>query len=205
VKRSTAIRHLVEMAGVASKWHAVPHRPDQWPLDEMWVSGELLGFADPIEVGSVVLVLDVPEAELPWLARHPAGEFVGEQLRLGKRPMRWCYRPRGAVVWNHEHRRLARVWTGEGGLDEQVIQALESRRFEGFAVVEPTAAQLEGQVRSDLTISRRHLRRVLDGYWEHEWRHAHKGYDESPEDHLWRAAVAVADMEDALEELVENR
>jgi hypothetical protein len=45
-----------------------------WPLRELWVAGDLLTEVATLEHGSVVLVLDVPPAELPWLALHPAGE-----------------------------------------------------------------------------------------------------------------------------------
>ena len=40
---------------------------------------------------------------------------------------------------------------------------------------------------------------VLDHIDDRDWRRAHKGLDESPEDHLWRAARAVADLLDALD------
>ena len=96
MKRSTAIRHLEEMAGVASERLRLRETDIGWPLEELWVTGDLLGLADTLEAGSVVLVLDVPAGELPWLARHPAGEWVGDQLRLGRRPMRWCYCP---LLW----------------------------------------------------------------------------------------------------------
>lgn len=36
-----------------------------WPLEEMWVTGDLLGLAETLEAGAVVLVLDVPAEELP--------------------------------------------------------------------------------------------------------------------------------------------
>ena len=98
-----------------------------WPLEEMWVSGDLVGPADTFEAGSVVLVLDIPSEELPWLARHPAGEWIGDQPRLGKRPMTWCYRPLARPVWNPHHRRLARFWSARQGTDSAAIEALRSR------------------------------------------------------------------------------
>ena len=36
-------------------------------FEEMWVTGELLGFAKTLEAGAVVLVLDLPAADLSWL------------------------------------------------------------------------------------------------------------------------------------------
>jgi hypothetical protein len=159
----------------------------------MLVGGELLGSGDALEV---VLVLDVPAAELPWLARHPVGEWVGDQLRLGKRPMLWSYRPVGLPVWGPDHRQLVRFWTSADGTDHRVIDALRDRRFDDLAIVEPTDEELTAQMPDELERSRRHLRSILDDYWDPGWRRRHKGPDESPEDHLWRAATAVADILD---------
>lgn len=201
MKRSTAIRHLEEMAEVASERLRLRETDIGWPLEELWVTGDLVGFADTLEAGSVVLVLDVLAEELPWLVCHPAGEWVGEQLRLGKRPMQWWYRPLLWPVWNHRHRRLVRFWSAGAGLDTAVIEALRTRRLDGLTMVEPSQEALADQLREELAVSRLHLRKVLNGYWDHGWRRNHGGYDESPEDHLWRAAKAVSELQDALDEL----
>lgn len=199
MKRSTAVGHLVEMAEVASERLRLRDTDIGWPLEELWVTGDLLGVSETLGAGSVVLVLDVPADELPWLALHPAGEWVGDQLRLGKRPIGWCYRPLAWSVWNHEHRRLARFWTAADGLDTEVVDALRSRRLDRLVVVEPSSQELVEQLREELAVSRRHLRALLDSYWDRDWRREHKGYVESPEDHLWRAARAVEDMHGALD------
>lgn len=202
MKRSTAVGHLVEMGEVASERLRLRASDIGWPLEELWVTGGLLSLTDTLEAGSVALVLDVPADELPWLVLHPAGEWVGEQLRLGKRPMQWCYRPLAWPVWNHEHRRLVRFWSARDGLDAAVVDALRSRRFDHLSVIEPSIEQLTAQLREELTVSRRHLRSMLATYWENDWRWKHKGFGESPEDHLWRAATAVSEITDALDELV---
>jgi hypothetical protein len=200
MKRSTAIGHLVEMAEVASQWFELGGR-DRWPLSEMWVAGELLTLADTLDAGAVVLVLDLPAEKLPWLAIHPTGESIGYQLRLGKRPIRWCYRPCAWPVWNYHHRRLARFWSAENGLDNSTIDALRARRLDRLDVVEPSNDELAEQLREEFAVSRRHLRSMLNDYWERDWRRRHKGFDESPEDHLWRAATAVSEILDALDDL----
>jgi hypothetical protein len=201
VKRSTTIRHLAEMAEVATERMRVRETDIGWPLEEMWVTGELLSLADTIETGVVVLVLDLPAEELSWLTLHPAGEWVGDQLRLGKRPFRWCYRPLTWPAWNHEHRRLVRFWSASSDLDLAVVEALRSRRLDRVTVVEPSVDDLFGQLAEELAVSRRHLRAVLDTYWDRDWRRRHSGHDESPEDHLWRAATAVTDIWAALDGL----
>ena len=42
VKPSTAVRHLVEMATVANDRLALRDSEVGWPLEELWVGGELL-------------------------------------------------------------------------------------------------------------------------------------------------------------------
>jgi hypothetical protein len=201
MKRSTAVGHLVETAEVSSEQLRFRGTEIGWPVEELWVSGDLLGLADTVEVGSVVLALDVPPDEAPWLAINPAGEWAGELLRLGKRPLLWSYRPLAWPVWNYRHRRLARYWSAGEGLDDTVIDALRTRRLDRLDVVEPTAAELARQLQAELPVSRTHLRSTLERYWDRDWRREHKGYDESPEDHLWRAAAAVSEMQDAIDEL----
>lgn len=82
-----------------------------------------------------------------------------------------------------------------------MIEALRSRRLDHLTVVEPSVDELAEQLREELAVSRRHLRAVLDSYWDNNWRRHHKGPDHSSEDHLWRAASAVTDISDALDEL----
>lgn len=123
------------------------------------------------------------------------------QFPLRKRPLLWCYRRLAWPVWNHQHRRLVLYWSAGAGLDDTVIDALRTRRLDRLEVVEPTASELARQLHAELPVSRRHLRTVVDRYWDRDWRREHQSYDESPEDHLWRAAAAVCEIQDALEQL----
>lgn len=194
VKRSTAVRHLVELGEVASEQSRWRGTDIGWPLEEIWASGEFLDDAAQLEVGTVVLMLDVPADELPWLSVHPEGEFVGDRLRLGKRPLLWSYRPSDWPPWNVRHRHVVRVWSFAAGTDEAAIEAL--RAGEPAAVVTPAPDEFHEQVGIELESSRAHLRRIVDSFWEPDWRRHHRG--ESREDHLWRAANAVIELEDAL-------
>jgi len=168
VKRSTAIRHLVEMATEASELLGMRETDIGWPLEELWVSGELLDTDAELDSGSVILMLDVAPVELPWLARHPAGEWVGDRLRLGKRPMLWCYRPSVWPPWNARYRRVALIWSAAMGLDEAVIEALRSGV--GVEVGEPSDDDLRAQLIEERQLAHAHLRRIVDEYWEPDWR-----------------------------------
>src|SRR5438270_10065397 len=140
-----------------------------WPLQELWVTGELLESPDTLEWGSVVLVLDLPADELTWLAKHPTGEWISSQLRLGKRPFAWAYRPAAWPVWNHQNRRLTCFWSADLGKHMDVLQLLQQRSVDRLPLVEPPVEALLEQLTEELTASRRHLRQVLDKYWEPDW------------------------------------
>lgn len=202
MKYSTAVGHLQSLGEQATeglRWGVVEAGPG-WPLAELWVAGELLEGPDRLERGEVVLMLEVPPEELPWVALHPAGEWVGEMVGLRKRPIAWWYRPLGYPAWNARHRRVVRFWTAAGGLDEEVIEHLRHRRLDALEVVEPDPETLRRQLGAELAVGRRHLREVLDRYWDRDWRADHKGLGIYPEDHLWRAAEGVRQIEDALAE-----
>jgi hypothetical protein len=96
VKRSTALGHLREMAEAAQDRLRLRDSSIDWPLEELWAAGELVDGAQTLDSGTVVLSFDLPADELPRLALHPAAECVGQDLRLGKRPFWWYYRP---LVW----------------------------------------------------------------------------------------------------------
>lgn len=197
MKRSTAIRHLVELADVASDGLRLATTEIGWPLAELWVTGALLDPADELEHGSVVLMIDLPPDELPWLAVHPTAEWVGDRLRLGKRPLSWSYRPTAWPPWTYRDRRVARLWSATGGLDDDVIDAL--RTGCSPTVVEPEQAELRDQLGVEHAVAKAHLRTILDRYWDQDWRRANR-HDTSPEDQLWRAATAVIEIEAALDE-----
>ncbi len=165
-----------------------------WPLEELWVTGDLLDSDGDLESGVVVLVLDVVPEELPWLATHPAGEWVGDRLRLGKRPMLWCYRPMGWPSWNARHRRVARVWSAVTGVDAVAIEAL--RRGHDPGVVEPADEEFRTQLLVERPLSQAHLRWIIEKFWEPGWQRRHRRGE--AEDQLWRAAAGLMEIDDAL-------
>lgn len=197
MKRSTAIRHLVEIADVASDGLRLITTEIGWPLAELWVTGALLDPVDEIEHGSVVLMIDLSPAELPWLAVHPTAESIGDRLRLGKRPLWWNYRPTAWPAWTYRDRRVARFWSASSGLDDEAIDALRTQR--PLTVVQPARDELLDQLGVELTVAKTHLRSMLDHYWDQEWRRANRR-DTSPEDQLWRAATALTEIEAAIDE-----
>ncbi len=195
MKRSTAVRNLVTLSKAADR-HAALAGLD-WPLRQMSVAGEILDGPATLEAVSVILGLEMPADELPWLALHPREQAVADMLRLPKLPIRRYARPIEEPAWNPVFRKVVRFWDVATGLDRQVVEALDSG--DPAPAVEPTPDEYVRQMTRELTRCRGHLCGVLDGFWEPAWRQAHRGGGIYPEDHLWRAARAVRDIEAALE------
>jgi hypothetical protein len=189
------MRHLVELADAANEIVAVGIGDFQAPLVEMWVAGELLDGADELDVGELILLFDIPPDELPWLSLHPTASWIAERMRLGKRPIRWVDRPSAWPSWNCRNARVARIWTARDGLDEAAIEALQAGRALDVVAPDPDAFVAQCQVELDVAMA--HLRSVVARYWDHDWRRDHR-YDSAPEDHLWRAAQAVIDLDAAI-------
>ena len=198
MKRSTAVGNLTEMAEVVS--HLVEYReivPS--PLEEMWVAGDILTPGPAVEHLSVVCMLDTQGEEMPWMSRGGAVPWLEDQLRLGKRPLSWCFRALSDPVWTMDHRRLVRFWTATDGLDESAMRALSDGSVERLDVVEAPTAVLAGQLKRELGVANRRLGEVLDRYWDENWRRSLKKSDESPEEHLWDAAEDVRELQEALD------
>jgi hypothetical protein len=200
VKRSTALRHVAELVQEADR---LSHLPGDlaFPLAELWVGGDLVDGADQIEWPLVVVRLDIPADELPQLALHPTVAACESYLRLDKRPVDARWRSRQAPAWDHEVRRVARVWSAQTGSDDLALHRLRTNTVSESMIQTPTTAELHEFLVDALPRAERHLGEVLDGYWEPGWRRAHRGYGTQPEHHLWRAAEAVRSLREALEGL----
>jgi hypothetical protein len=199
VKYARAVHHLREIAEAASESLSFRDTAFGWPLEELWIAGELLKFPQELEVGSLVLRINLPANKLPWLGEQRDASWVAERLRLGKRPFLWVYRPSAWPAWNCRHRQVVRFWTAQQGTQEEVIDAFSQRDARALSVIEPTDQEFAKQLRSELAVSRRRLRDVLDHYDDRPRRN--RNFDYPTDERLWRAAQGVREIEDALDPL----
>lgn len=58
------------------------------------------------------------------------------------------------------------VWTARDGTDHATIDALRARRLDTLAIDEPTDGELTAEMPHELERSRRHLRAILESYWD---------------------------------------
>ncbi|HEY0951724.1 DUF7711 family protein [Nocardioides sp.] len=200
MKRGAALRHVTELTQEADRLARLPGDLAP-PLSELWIGGDLLDGAEHVEWALIVVRLDVPADELPYLAPHPAAAACESLLRLDKRPIDARWRPRQVPAWDHEVRRVARVWSAQSGPDELLLRDLRTNTVSDAMIETPTPEALREYLTEALPQCDRHLGEVLDGYWEPDWRRAHRGGGIQPEHHLWRAAEAVRSMREALDGL----
>jgi hypothetical protein len=170
-------------------------------LSELWVGGDLLDGGERIEWPLVVVRLDIAADELPHLALHPVVAAGESYLRLDKRPLDTRWRSREVPAWDHDVRRVARAWSVQTGPDDLLLRHLATNTVSESMIETPTTAELHQFLVDALPRAQRHLGEVLDGYWEADWRRAHRGYGIQPEHHLWRAAEAVRSLHEALDGL----
>jgi hypothetical protein len=205
MRRSTAVTQVERLVAAADEVHGLAAAGFDVPLAELWVGGAILERADRLETYDVALVLDAPAEEVTWLALHPAGEWIADQLRLTKLAVAWFLRSTAHRVHNHRLGTMARVWTS-GGPDRDLIDRLRGGELLPTDIsMRPDDATLAAQLETELAQCQQHLATVLDGYHDRDWRRDHTGFGVHPEDHLWRAAQAVRELSDALDGLRQKR
>ena len=200
MRRSTAVKQVAGFVREADDLHRLAADVLTDVIDatlaELWVGGAILGNVERVDTYHVVLVLNAPAEDVPWLVLRPDGEWYADRLRLTKVGAAWFMREQS--VHNHELRELVRVWTPDGP-DEALIDRLRRSELAPDDISQPPDdATMAKQLETELAQCRQYLATMLDSYHEPDWRHAHKGAGVYPEDHLWRAAQAVRELTDAL-------
>lgn len=155
--------------------------------------GAVLEPGADVDVVELAFVLDLPAEELSWCAEPQSLAGLPSLLEIDKAPVRWYWRPAVWPVANHLIHRPLRVWS-LGGPDDTALDALERGEAERLRMPAPTAEQQQEQLSVELAASLAHLRRVEAGFWERDWRSAHKGSGIHPENHLWDAVHGYLDL-----------
>lgn len=83
-------------------------------LREVYVFGELLDGADPIDHLKLAFVLNLPQAEVPWESQPSGTAWLVDSLRLDKGGFAYWWRSRHGPVWNHHIRGPVRFWSLDG-------------------------------------------------------------------------------------------
>jgi hypothetical protein len=195
VKRSTAISRLGDVADGLT-------RARSWPdagIVASYVFGALIEPTAELERVELAFVVVARPEEVPWLARPARLEAVAAQLRFDKLPLTWWWRSADGPVWNHRIRRAVRFWTAGDGADVAVVDALAAGRTDQLPSAEPTDnEQLVAQLRAERDVGQRHLTRMVERFYDRDWRDQHKYQGVFPQDHLWWAAAGFLELDKAL-------
>jgi hypothetical protein len=163
-----------------------------------YVFGALLEPAAEIERVELALVVAEPPEVVPWMARPARLEALAELLRFPKLPVSWSWRPVGWPVWNHSISRAVRFWSSDGGRDQRTFDKLASGRLDVVVVEMPAGSgELAAQLLVERDAAREHLARVTALFYDRDWRRDCRG-GEYPESHLWSAAAAYLELDDAI-------
>lgn len=158
-----------------------------------YVFGAVLEPGVDVDVVELAFVVNLPADELPWCAEPQSLVGLPSLLEIDKAPVQWYWRPAVWPVANHLIHRPLRVWSLDGP-DTAALDALERGEAERLRMPAPTVEQQREQLSVELDASLAHLRRVEAGFWEREWRSAHKGSGVYPEKHLWDAVHGYLDL-----------
>jgi hypothetical protein len=191
VRYETAVRRVrtvVDQCQRASGlWKSEPF------LVGVYAFGAVLERCADVPVVQMAFVLDLPADELTWCAQPQSCVGLPSLLEIDKAPVEWYWRPSVWPVANHLIHRPLRVWSLDGP-DTDALDALDRGEAEGLRMLAPTEAQWQEQLTAELAASLAHLRRVEAGFWERDWRSAHRGLGVYPENHLWDAVHGYLDL-----------
>ncbi len=172
MKRSTAVDHIVRIAedcaGMRGSMLEVPE------LVSVWAFGKVLDvdarWTDADHFVSCAIAVDLPELRLPWLAPPEEVVALGRLVRWDKRPVAPLWRSARAPVWNHRIVRPLRVWSHDGGSDDDAIAALRERvGLDEHRETAPTAEELADRLQREVEASLVALRGAVDTYDDKRW------------------------------------
>lgn len=194
MRYETAVRHLRAVVDACARHATTSVRLGEKPLVvEAHAFGKVL--EGPVDVDRVqlALVLDLPVERVTWYAEPREAFLFAEQTRIDRLPVEYYCRPAAWPVWNHHIRGPVALWSIHGGATG-AVDALAEHRFDALLRALPSPRQEAAQREAELAACERHLRAMLDTYWEQEWRRAQRWNGLRPEDHLWRAAYGYFDV-----------
>ena len=95
-------------------------------LKAVYAFGEVLDGTDPLDAVQVAVAINLPPEEVPWESTPEGTDWLANELRLSKGGFMYFWRSYLDPVWNHYIRGPVRIWSVDGGPDEQVLAALEA-------------------------------------------------------------------------------
>ena len=184
--------HHVEVAGSeCARMATLPAVTVPVVVSQLWVFGDILGEPRDLDRVCVALVVDLPPAQVAWLARPAAAEHWLRMTRLVKNPLLVRWRPASLPVWNHRIVGPLLVWDLDLGVRDAALVALrEGRGAEaGDPVPSPDALAVRLDEERDLALE--NVRACTAAYGDRQWGPTKLG---PTADALWSACEGYLDV-----------
>jgi hypothetical protein len=203
MKWTRALHHLEQLATACADLATRPATIFPLRVTELWTFGEILDSRDDVSVLPVVLGVDKPVDDVPWMCPPPGAEHWSNATRLSTSPALAMWRSTRAPLWNHHIRRPLLIWAeshgeesgvgldGLSGVATEGLSALRSGTAEALRLPEPSPDELTSRLEAELVVSRRALESATAAY---EQRRFGAGKLEPTADALWRAGAGYLDV-----------
>ena len=169
MKWTTAIRHVQNLAEQCGEMTKLPMNIQALPVTGLWAVGDLLGTPRELDWITVALVVDLPEAEVPWLCQPRGSEHWSQATRLSKNPVVAWWRSAHAPVWNHRIVQPVLIWDLDGGLRQDALDAVRDGHGTDFALPAPESDEPRQRLADDLAISAAALATRTADYEAKRW------------------------------------
>ena len=95
-------------------------------LRAVYAFGDVLDGTDPLDAVQVAVAINLPPEEVPWESTPEGTDWLADELRLSKGGFLYFWRSYLDPAWNHYIRGPVRIWSIDGGPDEQALAAFEA-------------------------------------------------------------------------------
>ena len=157
----------------------------------LWTFGEVLDCRRDLDYLCVVLAVDLPIGDVPWLCAPAGAEHWSHAAGLAHKPLAATWRTSRAPLWNHHIRGPLLIWDASAGAAAAALPALAAGTAQSLRLPEPAPAQLACRLEAELSVSLRALESTTAAY---EQRRFSPGKRQAVADALWHASAGYLDV-----------
>ena len=191
MKWTRAVHHLEELAHGCARMAGLPIEMFPLKVTALWAYSDVVTSQDDLDWVSIVLAVDLPVNDAPWLCPPAGAEHWSNATRLSKNPVVAMWRSTRAPLWNHSIRGPLLIWDGSGGIATDALAALRDGTADALRLPEPTPAELRTRLAAELAVSLRALQSASAAY---DQRRFGPGKTGPVAEALWLASAGYLDV-----------
>jgi hypothetical protein len=208
MKWTRALHHLEQLAAACADLSTRPATIFPLRVTSLWTFGEVLDSRDDLSILPVVLAVDRPVEDVPWMCPPVGAEHWSNATRVSTSPVVAMWRSTRAPLWNHHIRRPLLIWDesappqgtlgDDAGVAVDGLSALRNGTAEALRLPETSPGELSARLEAELAVSLHALESATTAY---EQRRFGAGKQEPTADALWRAGTGCLDVIQAVRSL----